>query len=545
MKFHFSKHNLRGKQKTLQRLFEILPGLVSWTILLGMSALAFWKPLLAAVIIIAFDLYWLLRLFYMNIFLALSYSRLAIEKKTDWMMRAEGIDRLYSYWKEICTDSEKVHNRSNTSLMLHKHQLQALEKSKDLPPKLDEIYNLVIIPVANEGQEIIEPGIVSTFNGRFPAKRIILVLAVEDRAPDEVKEAARAMQKRYHSRFFDLLISFHPSGLKGEAKVKGANASWAARAAAGYLKKKKIAFENVIVSCFDADTVISPDYFSCLAYHYMVTPGRLAASFQPIPVYNNNIWQASSFARVLDIGSSFFQLIESTNTEKLVTFSSHSMSFKALVDVDYWPLDMISDDSAIFWKSFIHFDGVYKVVPMYVTLSMDITQAENWYKTMSNVYKQKRRWAWGVENFPIVMRAFIRNPQIPFYTRLKLAFKLFEAHISWTTWPFLLSIVSWLPAIFAGREFSHSIFYYSAPRIAGTIFSLASLGLINCIILSMLLLPKKKVKYGFFKRIGHIFEWILVPPISIFFGAIPALDAQTRLMLGKYMEFWVTVKKRK
>jgi hypothetical protein len=99
--------------------------------------------------------------------------------------------------------------------------------------------------------------------------------------------------------------------------------------------------------------------------------------------------------------------------------------------------------------------------------------------------------------------------------------------------------------MFSGREFSHSIFYYSAPRITGIIFTLASFGLLNCILLSILLLPKKKIRHGILKRIGHALEWLLVPPISVFLSAIPALDAQTRLMLGKYMEFWVTVKKRK
>jgi hypothetical protein len=46
------------------------------------------------------------------------------------------------------------------------------------------------------------------------------------------------------------------------------------------------------------------------------------------------------------------------------------------------------------------------------------------------------------------------------------------------------------------------------------------------------------------RRIVHVFEWLLIVPISVLFGGIPALDAQTRLMLGRYLEFWVTVKKR-
>jgi hypothetical protein len=264
-----------------------------------------------------------------------------------------------------------------------------------------------------------------------------------------------------------------------------------------------------------------------------------------VPVYNNNIWETPGITRVLEIGSSFFQLVEATNPEKLVTFSSHSMSFKALVEVGYWPVDMISDDSAIFWKSFIHYDGRYRVVPMYATLSMDAVVAQTRWKTLVNVYKQKRRWAWGVENFPIVMRAFLRDKNIPFFLKLKTGFKLFEGHISWTTWAFLLTIIGWLPAIFAGREFSHSVFYYSAPRITGTIFHLAAISLITSVILSLYLLPKKEVSHPVLKRIAFAFQWLLVPLTFIFLSAIPALDAQTRLMLGKYMTFWVTDKVKK
>ena len=207
-------------------------------------------------------------------------------------------------------------------------------------------------------------------------------------------------------------------------------------------------------------------------------------------------------------------------------------------------MDMISDDSGIFWKSFRHFDGNYRVVPLPVTLSMDVVDAGVWWKTVVSLYKQKRRWAWGVENFPLVMRGFLKNKKIPLYEKLRHGFKLFEGHITWATLPYLLTFVSWLPGIFAGNEFSNTVLYYNASRITQVIFGLSSLALLTTVILSIWMLPKKKKRFPFFWTLVHMFEWFLVPVIFICLSAMPALEAQTRLMLNKRMEFLVSEKRR-
>ncbi len=537
--FVYSKYAVTASERRMERFFEVFPGLCSWTVLAGMTVLTFVNPLLAAILIIIFDFYWVLRLFYMTFFLLVSYGRLSAEAAIDWNARVCGIDAALAQ----AANHEDFDTQSSLSQSERKI-IRRLVQSGAQPPRLEEIYHAVIFPVFSESAEIIESALNGLLGNNFPSSRMVVVIALEEAAGAGLRGAIEAVCAGKRSLFHHLVVVVHPQGRQGEARVKGANTTCAAQYLAGYFQESEIEYERVIVSCFDADTIVSRQYFSCLTYHYMMSARRTRCSFQPIPVYHNNIWEVPSFARVLEAGASFFQLVEATNPEKLVTFSSHSMSFQALVEVGYWPTDMISDDSAIFWKAYIHYEGDYRVVPIYVTVSMDVANSGTWWKTAVNVYKQKRRWAWGIENFPIVMRAFLKKNKIPKVDRFRMAFKMFEGHLAWATWPFLLVVIGWFPAVFAAAEFSNSVLFYSSQRITSIIFSLAWVALWMTIVISLLMLPKKKTKFPLWKRVRHAIEWLLIPVYGIFFSAMPALDAQTRLMLGKHMEFWVTEKKR-
>ena len=544
MKFLYSRLNLSRGQMFLQRCLEILPGLASWTLILGLVALSIWMPLVASIAVIAFMLAWVLRLFYLTIFLFLSYAKLSVEKNTDWLARIRGMDRFDEYVEGLREAPRNESLNQKLSRWMHRGDMVRLKRSGSIPPRASEIFHLVVIPMVKEAPSLVEANVLSIANNKALARQTVIVLAVEARAQSTVKEGMARIADTFRDQFMTFLLVEHPDGLPGEARVKGANTSYAARVAAKYFEERKIPFEHIIVSCFDADTVVGPDYFACLTYGFMNCPDRQRASFQPIPVFHNNIWDVPGFARVVETGSSFFQLIETTDPERLVTFSSHSMSFKALVDVGYWPVDMISEDSGIFWKAYLHFDGRYQVVPLPTTLSMDIVDAGSWWGTVGSLYKQKKRWAWGVENFPLVMRGFLANKEIRFSDKIRHAFKLFEGHVTWAALPFLLTFVGWLPAISAGNEFSNTVLYYSAGRFTQAIFGLSTLALCGTIIMSLCLLPKKKKRFSFLWDIIHGMEWFLVPFILVFLSAMPALDAQTRLMFNRRMEFWVSDKRR-
>ncbi|MBF0484110.1 MAG: glycosyltransferase family 2 protein [Candidatus Omnitrophica bacterium] len=467
-----------------------------------------------------------------------------MESKTPWLNRIKEIDELHLN----TTLKNESGSRSLDKLIssgIHHSNLKKLLRCPALPPISNDLIHLVIIPAAKEDEEILRPGIISLIEQEISCKQILVTLAIEERAPATTKKAAEKLQKEFKNMFLDFLVVIHPSNLPGEARVKGANASYAATHCTQYFQDNNIDLSNVIVSCFDADTVVDKKYFSALTYAFMTTPDREHASYQPIPVYHNNIWTVPAFSRVMETGSSFFQLIESTNPEKLVTFSSHSMSFKALHDIGYWPKDMISDDSAIFWKAYIFYEGKYQVIPIYATLSMDATMAEDWKTTIKNIYKQRRRWAYGVENFPILIRGFLRSPNISVYNKIRHGFKMLEDHVSWATWGFLLTTMSWFPALIAGQQYNNSVLYYNEPHITRTIFQLSSISLFISILLSIAMLPEPKGDHKWAKKLGHIFEWLAIPFVLVGLSALPALDAQTRLMFGKYMEFWVTDKTRK
>ncbi len=487
------------------RAFEIIPGALSWGIIISMVALSLWNPVTCAVLIIVFDFYWIIRTLYLTTLLIMAYNNLSCQKNRDWLL--------------ACRRSSQ---------------------KKDW----QSINHLVIFPTYKEGLEILRPSLQALRDCNYPKDKMIVVVAFEERNK-KAKENASALETEFKQDFFGYISTFHPDGLPGETRTKGANATWAAKSAREFLSAKNIPCENVIISCFDADTCVEKEYFGCLTYHFLSSSNPHQASYQPMPVYNNNIWYAPSFARLVEMSASFCQLIESMRLEKFVTFSSHSMSFKTLVEIGYWPVNMISDDSVVYWKAYLFYKGDYRVIPLYITVSMDVAYTNNFFKTILMQYKQKRRWAWGVENFPFVMNAFLNSEGIPLAKKIRRAYHLLESHVTWAVWAIILMLVSPLPILFGGEIFKQMSIGYNLPQITGLLLNFTLGASIIWILLSWTILPPRPKNVHWFKNVVMVVEWGIVPFIILMVGSIPALDAQTRFMLGKYIEFQPTEKMRR
>jgi hypothetical protein len=327
---------------------------------------------------------------------------------------------------------------------------------------------------------------------------------------------------------------------------KGSNCTYATRIAKKeIIDELKIPYENIICSNFDIDTVVPKHYFSLLTYKYLTTENSLRTSFQPVPLYTNNIWEAPALARVVAFSATFWHTIQQERPERLTTFSSHSMPFKALVDVDFWQVNMVSEDSRIFWQCFLRYNGDYRVIPMFYSVAMDANVASGFWRTMVNIYKQQRRWGYGAENVPYFLFGFLKNKMISAGKKAYYTFNILEGFHSWATNALIIFLLGWLPTFVGGVNFNQTVLSINLPSFTRTIMQLAMLGLISSAVMSITLLPPRPPRYGKYHYVIMLLQWVLFPFTTILLGAFPGLEAQTRLALKKYLGFWVTPKTRK
>lgn len=496
----------------MTRFFEVLPGVLSWATLLILVALSVWAPAVVVVFIILYDLYWLLKIVYLFFHLRHSFTKMRSNLRVDWFAR-------------VC----------------------ALPPRGDRP-QWDEMYHLVILPMYREPLALIRATFGAFRDARYPKDKILIVLATEARAGEEDARVAETIRREFGEVFGGFLITVHPDGIPGELAGKGSNETWGARLALQKLVDKRgIPRRNVMVTVFDIDTRPGPDYFSVLTYHFLTEPDPYRASYQPIPLFTNNLHKVPAFARLTAFTASFWQFMQQSRPEQLVTFSSHSMSLEPLVEIGFWNTDIVSEDSRIFFQCYTHYDGNWRVVPLFYPIYMDAVEGATFFGALKNLYRQQRRWAWGIENIPFTLGAFMKRKMIPLKKRLFWSYVLLEGFHSWATSSFIIFLFGLLPNVLGGSAFTVTVLSYNLPRVTGFLLNLSALGIVTFAFLSMTLLSPRLTFERFHLRyyVYYLLQWVLMPATFLIFGAVPALDAQTRMVVGGRFRlgFWRTPKK--
>ncbi|MDO8618519.1 MAG: glycosyltransferase family 2 protein [Candidatus Daviesbacteria bacterium] len=495
---------MKEHETLVERLLEILPGALTWLALTSPIWLSFTLPFAVAYLILLADIYWLFSAIRISVLIYIGYNRMQKAKKQDWQRRLE----------------------------------------TDFPGDWNKYSHLILLPTYKEGLAIIEPTFNAIAASTSPHQKIFLSVGFEEwDDPDRVATIKEFLDKNAH-KIGGVFISTHKLQT-GEVKGPGTNRNWMVNSAVTKLKEKNINLKDVLVTTIDADFVLHPQFLPGMLHKYLSTPlaERNKRSFTGVFLYNNNYWQAPTPMRVIATGTAFWQISEMVGSDKYINFASLSINMQTLLDMGLWLPNKVNDDAGFYWKSYYFFNGDYKVIPHYLPISADTVQDVSLLKTFQNQYLQLKRWAYGVEHIPFIFKQFFTKKDMDFWDKTdKLTFIVWS-YFKWGTLALFITFGGlFIPLINPG--YAQSVVYYNLSVVSSWILTAAFIGLFSTIYFNEKIAPPRPANWSRLKRIWSYVQWILVPIILISITTLPAIDAQTSLMLKRYLEFRVTNKAR-
>lgn len=518
---------LQKEKKPHYKFFEKLPGLITWSIIILPFALSIFIANVVALLIIAFFLIWFVRAIGLNIRVIQGWRTMKLHEKLNWpkmLAQLEVPGKDYQHTKDLP--------------VWHFNNLERVVEGNGLNPK--DIYHAVIVATYNESRDILEPTIKSVLASHYDMDKVIFVLAYEERGGKEVEQQANALVNEYKNKFFHAIAVKHPDGLPNEVVGKGGNITYAARVLKDYIAKEQIDSLNVIVTTLDSDNRPHVNYLTALTYTYIVSPDPLHVSYQPIPIFTNNIWDVPAPMRVVATGNSFWNIILALRPHALRNFSSHAQSMAALIDTDFWSVRTVVEDGHQFWRTYFRYEGKHEVYPIFLPIYQDAVLDKSYRKTLKMQFVQMRRWAYGASDIAYVIeKGWFTPNKIPKADKYMKLGRLLEGHIAWATAPLVLAFAAFIPAWFNPNDYASNML----PLLASRIQTIALVGILITFFLGMKALPPRPKRYKKHRNIWMILQWVYLPFTSIIYSSLAAIYSQTRLLFGKYMEkFDVTEK---
>ncbi|MGB4761770.1 MAG: hypothetical protein WBP12_00255 [Candidatus Saccharimonas sp.] len=522
-----------GKRSKLYRLFEIIPGVLSYGALLLLVVLSLVNPLWASVYLLFVVITMFVKSLSINFNTLRGHRWLKGAQRVDWAARLADLQHPGEAYARI-RDSKS----SGFGYAAHQDNVRLLAEDgvAAVYPKPSSIKNAVIIAAYNESYDVIQPTIESVKNTTYNNKQIILYLAYEERGGPEIEATAKRLQQEYADTFYTFQIVRHPKDIEGEVVGKGGNITYAARHLQRWCNNEGIQYNDVIITTLDSDNRPFPSYFDYVTYEYVIRPDRRQLSFQPIALYFGNIWDTPAPMRLIATGNSFWTVISSMRPRTLRNFAAHSQPMDALVEMDFWSTRSIVEDGHQYWRSYFFFHGNYSVVPIHVPIYQDAVMADTLKKTFVAQFKQLRRWGYGVSDIPYVaVRLFSRHRTVPFWGGLARFFRLIDSHVTLAVIAIMITLGGWVPLLI-NAEASRDIAAHSLPIVVSRIQQVAMIGIVISIFLMIKMLPPRPARYKRRRTVGMVLQWLLMPFTTICYGSLAAFNAQTHLMLGKYLD---------
>jgi hypothetical protein len=488
------------------RFFEATPGAITWVMLAAPA----WIPIVfklpgaifVAAAVLIFDAYWLLRSVTVVAGVWESLRRLKRDMSKDWL---------------------------------------ALCRQDQVAGKVDPLqyFHLTVVPTYTEPYHVLERTVQAIVDSNYPDELKLVGIITRETDKPGWENVAR-LREKFGGRvrgFYHIKDPLEPGIVVG----KSAAMNWGGRWMFRVLTDEGFDLSKVLITDLDSDYQVHPQYFAWISWHHVREPLRDYVIWQPVPLFHNNIWQVPMAVRIMSASSSQWQMFLHSRPQRLVAFSSYTCSLDFVHKVGYWDKDVIPEDSRFYWKAFFTFGERFSVKSVYLPIYGDSPKSRDYASTHMSQYNQIKRWAWGITDVPYVMARFFKHPEIPFWLRFRRFMNLFLNHLNWIFLPVLLlfgaSVPIWVSVDFSLTDMGQLLWSTSGLLLAITLSTV-----VFFIYFEMLLLPPKPADWPRWKRLAIYGQYFLYPMVGLVLSVLPALEAHTRLLFGRYLEYRVTEK---
>jgi hypothetical protein len=546
-----------------QRLLEIIPGVVTWALILAPIALSWRFPEVVAWFVLTFDFYWFYKAVMLTGSVVVSFTRIRRATSIDWRERTFALSDLEGRRAELDRRIEAVGsevarlgaagNRTaaaggRTELARLRDERREVERllarRGSRLPDPTRLWHVALIPTYTEPFEKLYETVAALARADWPTERKMVAIITRETDTGGRENVAR-LRELFGDRF---LHFFHILDPLEPGIVVGKSSAMAYGGRRLYEQLIRLGFDpaEVVVTDLDSDYRVHPRYFGYLSYMFLTDPDRFRRLYQPVPMFHNNLWETPMPVRLVAVGATQVQMWRSLTPERLISFSSYAVSLQTIHEVDYWATDAIPEDSRFYWKSFFRYSGEFRAVPLFIPMYGDAVRAKSYPRTLVEQYMQIRRWAWGVTDIPFFIRNALEHSEIPRGQRVRRLVDLWLDHINWAIAPFVIIFGSNLPlfisSLFDRGAFAQSTLGQNLPLYATWLLTGAFCCLVVLVYVEDRIAPPRPASWGPLQHLTAWVQWLFLPVVGLFFSNLPALDAQTRLMTGRYLEYRVTPK---
>ncbi len=480
-----------------RRVLGTIPPAIAWIVLTSPVWAAIVAPGILGNFLVFFAGYWLWRSIEFSVGLLIGLVQMRRTRRRDWLAHGEALDGF------------------------------------------ERLHHVVIVPTYKESGAILAETLDRLVSQTVPPGRIAVVLAFEERDAEAPARAAELTQ-RYARCFGGWLLTMHPD-LPGEVKGKSSNLAWAAQRVEDELVTTGVLdARNLLVTVCDADSRLDLQYLAALGHSVLSHPDGRLHVYQPAILFYANHGRLPLLLCAVSSVFSLYSLARLAASHRLVPQSTYSLSWWAAKRVQFWDADVVPEDSHMFFKVWLNLGRRVRTRAIYLPVHADAAEGFSLWGTALSTYQQIRRWAWGVSDVPYLVLRCMRARHIPWHLRVARLGWYIEEHLVWPSHWFLLTLGGLVPPLLnpGYAATAQAIWQSSAMSF---LLTLCLPSLVLAIVADALL--KRRQAPGLLDLLGGLLGFVLLPLSGLALVALPALDAHTRLLLGRTLAYQVTEKR--